>query len=409
MTDPFSRHIAASLRHARDEIAIVAAFVQETGLDRIETHARSAVARGARVRILTGDYLDITQASALELLLDWERTSAATDDDDVHDVARRARWTARLLEARIIEVDEAAGADALVPPEVVALRGDERTASPSSAAATSRARRSRRASSGTCASIAIATPRPTPAFARPSRRSGAERARSMPTGSHAYAERARNRRRHALPPGEAEAEPLDRRSAAPRRAARGAREAPRGARRRDGGARSSCSRPVSARPGSRRSTTQQLREEIGRAPSPALPRPPDGAPHAGGADVSARSALERRRAPRVGWFVGDEARSLGRPRLRVRREARAAGAPREARRPALRLRRRRRGSPRRGRLVPRDPRPRSTRASCSASPRRRIAPTPRDILGLFDDHVAYRADIDAASSSVGSCRSTTSA
>jgi len=74
MEDPFSAHIFPLFNSARD-IAIVAAFVQETGLDLIESHVRSAIARGATVRILTGDYLDITQASALELLLNWERTS----------------------------------------------------------------------------------------------------------------------------------------------------------------------------------------------------------------------------------------------------------------------------------------------------------------------------------------------
>lgn len=102
MEDPFSRHIFP-LFNTATEIAIVAAFVQETGLDLIESHVRNAIARGASVRILTGDYLDITQASALELLLSWERTSRAADDD-----AAETRALGR-LEARIIEVERLPG------------------------------------------------------------------------------------------------------------------------------------------------------------------------------------------------------------------------------------------------------------------------------------------------------------
>ncbi len=102
MEDPFSRHIFP-LFNTATEVAIVAAFVQETGLDLIESHVESAVRRGARVRILTGDYLDITQASALELLLNWERTSTARDDDE--DVVTPPGT----LEARIIEVEKLPG------------------------------------------------------------------------------------------------------------------------------------------------------------------------------------------------------------------------------------------------------------------------------------------------------------
>ncbi|MDP1915396.1 MAG: DEAD/DEAH box helicase family protein [Myxococcales bacterium] len=102
MEDPFSRHIFP-LFNSASEIAIVAAFVQETGLDLIEAHVRNAIARGATVRILTGDYLDITQASALELLLSWERTTRAADDDAT-DTGVLGR-----LEARIIEVERLPG------------------------------------------------------------------------------------------------------------------------------------------------------------------------------------------------------------------------------------------------------------------------------------------------------------
>jgi diadenosine tetraphosphate (Ap4A) HIT family hydrolase len=68
--NPFARHVLPLFERA-DEIGIVAAFVQESGLERIETATLAALGRGARIRIVTGDYLDITQASALGLLLDW--------------------------------------------------------------------------------------------------------------------------------------------------------------------------------------------------------------------------------------------------------------------------------------------------------------------------------------------------
>jgi len=69
--DPFSRHVIPLFERA-NEIAIVAAFVQESGLDRIQAAVESALVRGARIRVITGDYLNITQAGALETLLDWE-------------------------------------------------------------------------------------------------------------------------------------------------------------------------------------------------------------------------------------------------------------------------------------------------------------------------------------------------
>ncbi|APR76547.1 ATP-dependent RNA helicase YejH [Minicystis rosea] len=78
------------------EIALVSAFVQESGLDRIRPALHGALARGARVRIVTGDYLDITQASALELLLDWQKASAGDGDADDDAPSR--------FEARIVEV-----------------------------------------------------------------------------------------------------------------------------------------------------------------------------------------------------------------------------------------------------------------------------------------------------------------
>jgi HKD family nuclease len=69
-----------------------------------------ALSRGAQVRILTGDYLDITQASALELLLDWQRAYAGTNGEE----------------------DTPAGCFAARVVEVAALRGRTRSFHPKS-------------------------------------------------------------------------------------------------------------------------------------------------------------------------------------------------------------------------------------------------------------------------------------
>ncbi len=68
--DPFQNHLLP-LFHDADDIAIVAAFVQDTGLLQLQRPIREASARGARVRLLTGDYLDLTAPDALRRLLGW--------------------------------------------------------------------------------------------------------------------------------------------------------------------------------------------------------------------------------------------------------------------------------------------------------------------------------------------------
>ena len=89
--DPFARHVLPLFARAA-EIAIVAAFVQESGLDCIRFAVDSAVRRGARIRVVTGNYLAITQAAALETLLDWEQ--AALSDED----GERGTFSARVIE-----------------------------------------------------------------------------------------------------------------------------------------------------------------------------------------------------------------------------------------------------------------------------------------------------------------------
>jgi HKD family nuclease/diadenosine tetraphosphate (Ap4A) HIT family hydrolase len=51
---------------------IAVGFVMPSGLDRLESHLREFLARSGRLRLLTGDYLGITEPSALARLLDLE-------------------------------------------------------------------------------------------------------------------------------------------------------------------------------------------------------------------------------------------------------------------------------------------------------------------------------------------------
>ncbi len=64
---------------------------------------REALGRGARLRVLTGDYLDITQSDALRRLLDWQDASAAEQDGE------GAFVVAGVLEARVVETSSLGG------------------------------------------------------------------------------------------------------------------------------------------------------------------------------------------------------------------------------------------------------------------------------------------------------------
>ena len=68
--DPFLRHVQPLFAQAK-RISILAAFCQHRGVKELEPMALAAADRGAEVRLLTGDYLNITQRSALAALLGW--------------------------------------------------------------------------------------------------------------------------------------------------------------------------------------------------------------------------------------------------------------------------------------------------------------------------------------------------
>ncbi|MDQ3347663.1 MAG: DUF3427 domain-containing protein [Acidobacteriota bacterium] len=69
--DPLLPHIVEQLANS-DQADIVVSFALESGVDRVFEHLRDLLARGGRLRLLTGDYLGITEPNALMRLLDLE-------------------------------------------------------------------------------------------------------------------------------------------------------------------------------------------------------------------------------------------------------------------------------------------------------------------------------------------------
>lgn len=123
--DPFARHLKPLFAGATD-IAIVAAFVQLKGLRYLDRLLDSAQERGARVRLLTGDYLEITQVEALRALLDRARgTEAVASSTDVDGADTAARQTDCGFEARVVEVAALAraGAGATFHPKAWRFEG----------------------------------------------------------------------------------------------------------------------------------------------------------------------------------------------------------------------------------------------------------------------------------------------
>ncbi|MFT4974998.1 MAG: superfamily II DNA or RNA helicase/HKD family nuclease [Myxococcota bacterium] len=81
-----------------DRIDIVAAFVQEGGLKLLQSTLIDALRRGAQVRLLTGDYLDITQSAALRRLLDWQSQTTAFSAADTDGDALPGSLSVRVIE-----------------------------------------------------------------------------------------------------------------------------------------------------------------------------------------------------------------------------------------------------------------------------------------------------------------------
>ena len=69
--DPLLPHLIAHLDRAM-VVDIAAAFTLESGVRLLEEHLRDVLERGGRVRLLTGDYLGVTEPEALLRLLDLQ-------------------------------------------------------------------------------------------------------------------------------------------------------------------------------------------------------------------------------------------------------------------------------------------------------------------------------------------------
>ncbi len=70
-TDPLLPRLEEDIAEA-DQIDIAVAFVQRSGVARVHPHFEELLARGGRLRLLTGDYLGITDPDALNELLDLQ-------------------------------------------------------------------------------------------------------------------------------------------------------------------------------------------------------------------------------------------------------------------------------------------------------------------------------------------------
>lgn len=94
-SDPFERQIRPALRHA-ERVDIVAAFVQRSGVDHLDGSISSALERGTNFRVLTGDYLNITQSEALQRLYDWSQFSRGFESERAGEMEVRIVETAAL-------------------------------------------------------------------------------------------------------------------------------------------------------------------------------------------------------------------------------------------------------------------------------------------------------------------------
>lgn len=97
---PLLRAIRPLIREA-DQIDILAAFVQEGGLKLLQSTLIDALQRGTRIRLLTGDYLNITQSAALRRLLDWQSQTAAfagADEGEGEEAPLRGALAVRVIE-----------------------------------------------------------------------------------------------------------------------------------------------------------------------------------------------------------------------------------------------------------------------------------------------------------------------
>jgi HKD family nuclease len=104
--DPLSKHLWPLFATATD-IAIVAAFVTETGLTLLEQWVFAALRAGARVRVVTGDYLAFNQVDALRQLLGWSQLDLRSHDAPL-EAPRRGQLRVRVVETAQLDGSERA-------------------------------------------------------------------------------------------------------------------------------------------------------------------------------------------------------------------------------------------------------------------------------------------------------------
>jgi superfamily II DNA or RNA helicase/HKD family nuclease/diadenosine tetraphosphate (Ap4A) HIT family hydrolase len=73
--DPLLPHLLAHLDSC-ERVDMAVAFILQSGVDLLEEHLKDLLDRGSRIRLLTGDYLGITDPKALSRLLDLQQGTA---------------------------------------------------------------------------------------------------------------------------------------------------------------------------------------------------------------------------------------------------------------------------------------------------------------------------------------------
>lgn len=92
--DPFGKRLAPLFRGATG-INIVSAFLMDRGLCLVENDLFAALEEKANVRLLTGDYLKVTQPAALKRLLHWQDIASGEGEEETDTGS---------FEARVVEV-----------------------------------------------------------------------------------------------------------------------------------------------------------------------------------------------------------------------------------------------------------------------------------------------------------------
>jgi len=106
--DPFGQHLWPLFATAT-EIAIVAAFVTETGLNLLQQRVMAALRAGTHFRIVTGDYLAFNQVDALRRLLEWSEVDVRHEVEAIDgDAPPPGQLRVRVVETALADGSERA-------------------------------------------------------------------------------------------------------------------------------------------------------------------------------------------------------------------------------------------------------------------------------------------------------------